>query len=425
MDVIEDYYLKKYEQLKVLADTNKCKTLLMRNVDTGQLVVKKIMHKAAFDIYKGLKEIKNKNLVRVYECFIQGDECVAIEDYVNGKRFDDYYQGNRLTLQEAVTRAEDLCNGLKAIHEKGIVHRDIQPKNIIISNEGTLKIIDFDISRKENHEKSKDTELLGTVGYAAPEQYGFFQTSNRSDIYSVGVVLKEFFENQGLLFNEYLEEIVNKCMEIDPKNRFSDVNELMVELSKVAEMDESHNESDKIMPKTLDTSPKKTETLSQPEVDLLKKTETSSKPEKKLLKKPEKGQKTGKNSTKNTPQKELPPITFKYLLDTIPGFRRRKIVPMIISTIVYVWLIYIYATVALDYKGMNIPRSILVTIVAEATVIIPYIYLTNIADIASRLPRKTFRSKRREICYRICMAIFLFLILALILGFLLPGEKPG
>ena len=84
MDVIEDYYLKKYEQLKVLADTNKCKTLLMRNVDTGQLVVKKIMHKAAFDIYKGLKEIKNKNLVRVYECFIQGDECVAIEDYVNG-----------------------------------------------------------------------------------------------------------------------------------------------------------------------------------------------------------------------------------------------------------------------------------------------------------------------------------------------------
>lgn len=397
MDVIEDYYLKKYEQLKVLADTNKCKTLLMRNVDTGQLVVKKIMHKAAFDIYKGLKEIKNKNLVRVYECFIQGDECVAIEDYVNGKRFDDYYQGNRLTLQEAVTRAEELCNGLKAIHEKGIVHRDIQPKNIIISNEGTLKIIDFDISRKENHEKSKDTELLGTVGYAAPEQYGFSQTSNRSDIYSVGVVLKEFFENQGLLSNEYLEEIVNKCMEIDPKNRFSDVNELMVELSKVAEMDESHNESDKIMPKTLDTSPKK----------------------------PEKGQKTGKNSTKNTPQKELPPITFKYLLDTIPGFRRRKIVPMIISTIVYVWLIYIYATVALDYKGMNIPRSILVTIVAEATVIIPYIYLTNIADIASRLPRKTFRSKRREICYRICMAIFLFLILALILGSLLPGEKPG
>lgn len=397
MDVIEDYYLKKYEQLKVLADTNKCKTLLMRNVDTGQLVVKKIMHKAAFDIYKGLKEIKNKNLVRVYECFIQGDECVAIEDYVNGKRFDDYYQGNRLTLQEAVTRAEELCNGLKAIHEKGIVHRDIQPKNIIISNEGTLKIIDFDISRKENHEKSKDTELLGTVGYAAPEQYGFSQTSNRSDIYSVGVVLKEFFENQGLLSNEYLEEIVNKCMEIDPKNRFSDVNELMVELSKVAEMDESHNESDKIMPKTLDTSPKK----------------------------PEKGQKTGKNSTKNTPQKELPPITFKYLLDTIPGFRRRKIVPMIISTIVYVWLIYIYATVALDYKGMNIPRSILVTIVAEATVIIPYIYLTNIADIASRLPRKTFRSKRHEICYRICMAIFLFLILALILEFLLPGEKPG
>lgn len=396
MDVIEDYYLKKYEQLKVLADTNKCKTLLMRNVDTGQLVVKKIMHKAAFDIYKGLKEIKNKNLVRVYECFIQGDECVAIEDYVNGKRFDDYYQGNRLTLQEAVARAEELCNGLKAIHEKGIVHRDIQPKNIIISNEGTLKIIDFDISRKENREKSKDTELLGTVGYAAPEQYGFSQTSNRSDIYSVGVVLKEFFENQGLLSNEYLEKIVNKCTEIDPKNRFSDVNELMLELSKVVEMDESHNKSDKIMPKTLDTSPKK----------------------------PEKGQKTGKNSTKNTPQKELPPITFKYLLDTIPGFRRRKIVPMIISTIVYVWLIYIYATVALDYKGMSIPRSILVTIVAEATVIIPYIYLTNIADIAGRLPRKTFRSKRHEICYRICMAIFLFLILALILGFLLPGKAP-
>ena len=379
----------------------------MRNVDTGQLIVKKTMHKTAFDAYKGLKEIKNKNVVKVYECFAKGDECIAIEDYVNGRRFDDYYQGNRLTLQEVVARANELCNGLKAIHEKGIVHRDIQPKNIIISNEGTLKIIDFDISRKENREKSKDTELLGTVGYAAPEQYGFSQTSNRSDIYSVGVVLKEFFENQGFLSNEYLEKIVNKCMEIDPKNRFSDVNELMLELSKVADMDESRHKNDKIMTKTLDTSSKKPESQQKAEEYLLKK--SGNKP------------RIGKKLTENTQKEELPLITFKYLLDTIPGFRSRKILYMIISTIVYGWLIYIYAITALDYKGMSIPGSILLTVVAEASLIIPYMYLTNIADIVSRLPRKTFRSKRHKMCYRICMAIILFLILTLILGTLLPG----
>lgn len=78
MDIIREYYLKKYEELSILSDTEKCKTVLMRNMDTGELVVQKTMHKSAFPIYCQLKEIRHKNIVNVIECFDDGDKCTAI-----------------------------------------------------------------------------------------------------------------------------------------------------------------------------------------------------------------------------------------------------------------------------------------------------------------------------------------------------------
>ena len=146
MNFTMEYYLLKYEELSVLSDTKKCRTSLMRNKDTGEIVVKKEMGKESFSVYSLLKSIKNKNLIKVLECFRDEDKTIEIEEYVNGKRLDDYFREKKATLEQVVDVGIALCEGLAPMHKLNLVHRDIQPKNIIITNEGSLKIIDFDIS---------------------------------------------------------------------------------------------------------------------------------------------------------------------------------------------------------------------------------------------------------------------------------------
>ena len=94
MDFKENYYFEKYEQLAVLADTQKCKTILSRNTDTNEIVVFKVMDKHGFDVYHRLKDLDNSNIVDVMDCFLHEDKCVAVEEFVNGKRLCDVLQKN-------------------------------------------------------------------------------------------------------------------------------------------------------------------------------------------------------------------------------------------------------------------------------------------------------------------------------------------
>ena len=87
-----------------------------------------------------------------------------------------------------VDYVRQICNGLKEVHNKNIVHRDLQPKNIIVDRHNHITIIDFDIARIRKEEADSDTEFLGTVGYASLSSW-FAQTDKRSDIYSLGVLI--------------------------------------------------------------------------------------------------------------------------------------------------------------------------------------------------------------------------------------------
>lgn len=127
MDFKENYYFEKYEQLAVLADTQKCKTILSRNTDTNEIVVFKVMDKHGFDVYHRLKDLDNSNIVDVMDCFLHEDKCVAVEEFVNGKRLCDVLQKN-IPVEVIVDYVRQICNGLKEVHNKNIVHRDLQPK---------------------------------------------------------------------------------------------------------------------------------------------------------------------------------------------------------------------------------------------------------------------------------------------------------
>lgn len=382
MDLTKEYYLNKYDELSFLSDTKKCKTILMRNRDTGELVVEKIMPKSSLPIYRQLKEIHNKNIVNVVECFETEDSCISIEEYVNGKKIDNYCAEKNIKLEDCIGLMIELCNGLEEVHKKGIVHRDIQPKNIIVSNEGTLKLIDFDIARIPDSKKEKDTELLGTAGYAAPEQYGFSQTNNRSDIYSVGAVLNEILEqkqsrqNRKFPRNEKLNQIVEKCMEMDPQNRYVSVAELRVDLEECISSGAEQRE-------------KLEECI-------------SSVADKKYI------------------EEELPPLTLKYIIRTIPGFKSGNFLYEIFAIFMYAVFLWAYGSIAFKYEHVELFNRVIGFILSELAFIIPYMYLTNIADIAKRFPKKKFVNKLQQYAYQIGVAIGLSILIVMVITLFLP-----
>lgn len=85
--------------------------------------------------------------------------------------------------------AEQLCDALSFLHKNGIIHRDVKPSNIIVKPDNTVVLIDLSIARCMTDFQEKDTQTLGTVGYAAPEQFGISQTGRATDIYAMGVLL--------------------------------------------------------------------------------------------------------------------------------------------------------------------------------------------------------------------------------------------
>lgn len=417
MNFTMEYYLLKYEELSVLSDTKKCRTSLMRNKDTGELVVKKEMGKESFSVYSLLKSIKNKNLIKVLECFRDEDKTIEIEEYVNGKRLDDYFREKKATLEQVVDVGIALCEGLAPMHKLNLVHRDIQPKNIIITNEGSLKIIDFDISRKENENATHDTTLLGTVGYAAPEQYGFAQTTNRSDIYSIGAVLKELSS-----FSD-LDKIVAKCMEMDPANRYENVEQLENELEKVKGQAERKNNdfgSSSYNHMEFGTETNRTAKTIKignytirinngviQKIDSLKKNNVVAQKIDNIRKNME-NKATLNNS--NSESDELPKITLKYFIKTIPGFRRGNFIFMIIAIMMYGMILCAPYSVFIEYKYNTQLQRVIGGIFYMLGCIIPYMYFANIGDIARRLPPRQFNSRLSRILYQIGVGLLIMIV---------------
>ena len=129
-----------------------------------------------------------------------------------------------------------------------VICRDLKAENVILTNEGEVKLIDFDIARIYQPGKSKDTVMMGTQGYAAPEQFGFGQTDARTDIYALGVLLNYMlvrdFPMEKLTEGKF-KTIVLKCTKINPEDRYQNVDELKADICNAAEIPCSSMDSDK------------------------------------------------------------------------------------------------------------------------------------------------------------------------------------
>ena len=142
-----------------------------------------------------LATLDHGNLPKVSDYFTEGNKHYLVMDFIQGRTLEQVLHSAPGFLAEdaVVGWAIQLCEVLAYLHNRRppIIFRDLKPANIMLDIEGRIKLIDFGIARLFQPGKSKDTRVMGTPGYAAPEQYGTGQTDARSDIYALGVTLHQ------------------------------------------------------------------------------------------------------------------------------------------------------------------------------------------------------------------------------------------
>ena len=219
-----------YNRIKLLNSASHGEVWLVELADGKLAVSKRYPYSdSLYDMFTRLNAVECDSLPDIYLIEHTDDKIEVIEEYISGKDLSAVMAGGRVfSSDEARSIGLCLCDTLEKLHNSGLIHRDIKPSNIILTDEGTVRLIDFNAARAYDGTQNKDTRLLGTEGYAAPEQYGFSETDFRADIYSVGVTLKELCKGEV----GPLKRAINGCTEFDPKKRYRTVRELRKDIAR-------------------------------------------------------------------------------------------------------------------------------------------------------------------------------------------------
>ena len=180
---------------------------------------------------KAIAVLSHPNIVKVYDVSYGDKLQYIVMEYVEGITLKEYIeQQGVISWKETVHFTTQILRALQHAHDKGIVHRDIKPQNIMLLENGTIKVTDFGIARFSRSETRTMTDTaIGSVHYISPEQARGDITDDKSDIYSVGVVMYEMLTGQPpeiRLYNGRLKRLIVKCTQTIPDNRYQNVKEL-------------------------------------------------------------------------------------------------------------------------------------------------------------------------------------------------------
>lgn len=222
-----DNLLNTYGLVTVLSDKNGCKVLRLRHKKLNRDIVLHSLPKE-YDIYNTLCGIKSDNLPEIYDCIALSDGQIVLEEYIEGLTVSQVMESGKYKYRGAANVLSAVCDALTVLHKKNYVHRDIKPENIIIDGYGRVVLIDFNASRKISA-KSRDTEVLGTVGYASPEQLGISQTDEKTDIYAMGILLNVMLTGKHpseKIASGKAGKIIKKCTALNPEERYRSAEKL-------------------------------------------------------------------------------------------------------------------------------------------------------------------------------------------------------
>jgi serine/threonine-protein kinase len=164
---------------------------------------------------KAIALLSHPNIVRIFDV---GARFIVME-YIDGITLSEYIEKQGvLKWRDAVLFSTQILRALQHAHDRGIVHRDIKSSNVMLLNDGTIKVMDFGIARfSRDHEKTNDEKAIGSVHYISPEQARGESTDERSDIYSVGVMLYEMLTGRKPFNGDTPVAIALKHMQNEPR----------------------------------------------------------------------------------------------------------------------------------------------------------------------------------------------------------------
>ncbi|HCS72506.1 MAG TPA: Stk1 family PASTA domain-containing Ser/Thr kinase, partial [Clostridiales bacterium] len=205
--------------------------------------------------------LSHPNIVNMYDVGQEDDIHYIVMEYVDGETLKNRIRREgRLSMEEAVRIASEICSALQHAHDNNIVHRDIKPQNILINKEGTAKVADFGIARAVTSSTvtMADSKVIGSVHYFSPEQARGGYVDKKTDIYSLGIVLYEMvtgvvpFEGESAISValKHIQEkvtppgeinskipmsiqyIIQRAIEKDLDKRYHDASEMLADLQK-------------------------------------------------------------------------------------------------------------------------------------------------------------------------------------------------
>ncbi len=207
-----------------------------------------------------LKKLHHPGIAGIVDVIEQKESQLIVMDYVEGHSLDQVLEEQGVCSErEVLDIGIQLCEVLEYLHTRKppVIYRDLKPSNVMKKPDGKLVLIDFGAAREYRRYSDGDTVLLGTRGYAAPEQYeSQGQTDARTDIYSLGVMLFELVTGESPHrlcpvrkirpeLSAGLESILEICTQTDPAERFSSCAELKYALEHSWEMDERYQKRQK------------------------------------------------------------------------------------------------------------------------------------------------------------------------------------
>ncbi len=212
---------------------------------------------------KAITMLSQKNIVDVYDVCLDGDIMFIVMEYIDGITLKEYIDRKKiLDWREATFFTKQILQAMSHAHERGIVHRDLKPHNIMLLKDGTIKVTDFGIARLSKFDTQTITDkAIGSVHYISPEQASGDRTDEKTDIYSVGVMLYEMLTGT-LPFDadspvsvalmqvqaqpalpraindkipQGLEDITIKAMMKDPSQRYQTAAQMLDDIIKIEE----------------------------------------------------------------------------------------------------------------------------------------------------------------------------------------------
>ena len=212
--------------------------------------------------------LNHQNICSIHTIEEFEDRQIIDMEFVEGKTLSAWLKEKEFSLNEVIAIAVQIAEGLNAAHKKGIVHRDIKPDNIMLTEEGMVKIMDFGLAKAKGSPKlTKTHSTLGTLSYMSPEQARGEKVDQRSDIFSFGAVLYEMITHQrafkgeheaAILYSilndtpdplarykanvpEELQRVIDKALAKEKDRRFQHMNEMAVDLQSVPSKASSSN----------------------------------------------------------------------------------------------------------------------------------------------------------------------------------------